>query len=48
VEASLRRHEHAGTTDDPEYAAAGEVFTTATFAGSIPVPGDRRQRTSAL
>ena len=26
VEATLRRHEEAGTTDDPEYAAACEVF----------------------
>jgi L-proline amide hydrolase len=26
VEATLRRHEDAGTTDDPEYAAACEVF----------------------
>ena len=26
VEATLRRHEAAGTTDDPEYAAACEVF----------------------
>ena len=26
VEATLRRHEQAGTTDDPEYAAACQVF----------------------
>jgi L-proline amide hydrolase len=26
VEATLRRHEAAGTTDDPEYAAARDVF----------------------
>ncbi|MGB9483806.1 MAG: proline iminopeptidase-family hydrolase [Candidatus Dormiibacterota bacterium] len=26
VEATLRRHEQAGTTDDPEYAAACDVF----------------------
>jgi len=40
VEATLRRHEAAGTTDDPEYAAACEVFYARHVCRVQPMPDD--------
>ncbi|GAB3591761.1 proline iminopeptidase-family hydrolase [Angustibacter peucedani] len=38
VEATLRRHEDAGTTDDPEYAAACQVFYDRHVCRVVPNP----------
>src|SRR4051794_6404306 len=40
IEAALRRHEAAGTTDDPEYAAACDVFYRRHVCRLDPWPDD--------
>jgi L-proline amide hydrolase len=39
VEATLRRHEQAGTTDDPEYAAACDIYYRRHVCRVDPWPG---------
>jgi L-proline amide hydrolase len=43
VEATLSRHEAAGTTDDPEYLRATEVFYERHVCRVVPTPDDFRE-----
>jgi L-proline amide hydrolase len=48
VEATLRRHEEAGTTDDPEYAAACQVFYDRHVCRVVPNPAEVQAAFAAI